>query len=132
MRSIEGRLIMIPNSAITQVVNHTKEWAVAKVDIGTAYGANTEEALTIMKECAEEIHSQYAASILEKPTIQGIIDFRPNDVLLRALIKTVAGSQWEIGREYRRMLKQKFDERGIDIPIPQLEIHRAKDLTTGS
>ena len=132
LRSIEGRLIMIPNSAITQVVNHTKEWAVAKVDIGTAYGANTEEALVIMQECAEEVHSKYAANILEKPVIQGIIDFRPNDVLLRALIKTVAGSQWEIGREYRRMLKQKFDERGIDIPIPQLEIHRAKETATGS
>ena len=131
LRNTEGQLIMIPNSSIMQIVNHTKEWAVAKVDIGTAYGANTAEALAVMEECAAEVHSKYVADILEKPTILGIIDFRPSDVLLRALIKTVAGRQWEIGRAYRRILKQKFDERGIDIPIPQIQVHQAKDTATG-
>lgn len=131
LRNTEGQLIMIPNSSITQIVNHTKEWAVAKVDIGTAYGANTAEALAVMEECAAEVHSKYAADILEKPTILGIIDFRPSDVLLRALIKTVAGRQWEVGRSYRRILKQKFDERGIDIPIPQIQVHHTKDTATG-
>lgn len=128
LRSTEGQLIMIPNSSITQIVNHTKEWAVAKVDIGTAYGANTAEALAAMEECAAEIHDAYAADILEKPTVLGIIDFRPNDVQLRALIKTVAGRQWEVGRSYRKALKKKFDERGIEIPIPQLQVHRANDI----
>ncbi len=37
------------------------------------------------------------------------------------------GSQWSIGRAYNGFLKVVFDERGIEIPFPQVTYHVADD-----
>jgi small conductance mechanosensitive channel len=34
------------------------------------------------------------------------------------MVKTVPLKQWEVGRELRRRIKKRFDEKGIDIPFP--------------
>jgi small conductance mechanosensitive channel len=34
------------------------------------------------------------------------------------MITTVPLKQWEVGRELRRRIKNRFDEKGIEIPFP--------------
>jgi small conductance mechanosensitive channel len=55
----------------------------------------------------------------------GIVDFRASDVLLRMTAKTLPGEQWGVERALRIIIKDRFDEAGIDIPLPQIVIHRA-------
>jgi len=45
-------------------------------------------------------------------------------VVIRARFKVLPLQQWAVRREYLRRLKRAFDERGIEIPFPQLTIHR--------
>lgn len=60
--------------------------------------------------------------VIEPPVIQGIVDFKDSWMVLRALIKTVPGSQWEVGRRYRMLLKEAFDSRGIQFAYPHLDV----------
>jgi small conductance mechanosensitive channel len=34
------------------------------------------------------------------------------------IVKTVPLKQWEVGRELKRRIKNRFDEKGISIPFP--------------
>jgi len=55
-------------------------------------------------------------------SIQGILEFADSSINLRALIKTMPGEQWFVGREYRLRLKEAFDREGIVIPFPQRDV----------
>ncbi|MGH7860185.1 MAG: mechanosensitive ion channel family protein, partial [Candidatus Binatia bacterium] len=35
--------------------------------------------------------------------------------------------QWNVGREFNRRLKKRFDERGIEIPFPHLTVWAGQD-----
>jgi small-conductance mechanosensitive channel len=39
-------------------------------------------------------------------------------LVIRIMVKTAPLRQWEVGRELRRRIKNRFDEKGIRIPIP--------------
>ena len=39
------------------------------------------------------------------------------------MIKTQPLKQWEVGRELRRRIKNKFDEVGIEIPFPHMSLY---------
>ncbi len=39
------------------------------------------------------------------------------------MIKTRPLKQWEVGRELRRRIKNRFDELGIEIPFPHMSVY---------
>jgi small-conductance mechanosensitive channel len=39
-------------------------------------------------------------------------------VVLKMRIKTVPLKQWEVGREFRKRIRQRFEAEGIDVPFP--------------
>ncbi|MEO7938837.1 MAG: mechanosensitive ion channel family protein, partial [Burkholderiaceae bacterium] len=45
-------------------------------------------------------------------------------VKVRARMRVVASFQWGVRREYLLRLKRAFDAHGIEIPFPQLTVHR--------
>jgi small conductance mechanosensitive channel len=44
-------------------------------------------------------------------------------VVIRTLLRTQPGSQWNVAREFRRRIKNRFDREGIEIPYPQRRVH---------
>jgi small conductance mechanosensitive channel len=60
----------------------------------------------------------YKSAILEPMQILGIEKFGESELVIRVMIKTVPLKQWEVGRELRRRIKNRFDEKGIQIPFP--------------
>ncbi len=53
---------------------------------------------------------------MEVPGIEALGD---SAIVIRSLIKTQPGSQWNAAREFRRRLKIRFDREQIEIPFPQ-------------
>ena len=57
----------------------------------------------------------------------GLDRFEDSAVIVRARLKTTAGRQWGIGREYNRRLKTAFDAHGIEMPFPHQTIYFGED-----
>ncbi|MCX7829028.1 MAG: mechanosensitive ion channel family protein [Thermanaerothrix sp.] len=122
LRNLDGELIVIPNSQITTVVNQTKGWSVAKVEVGIPYESDAAGAMAVMEECGRALMDEMGELVLEAPSVQGIVDFRDSSVILRALIKTPPGRHWEVGRRYRMLLKDAFQGRGMGFAYPRLDV----------
>lgn len=128
LRTLDGELVTIPNGNISTVLNFTKKWSRARVEIGVGYRTDIPEALKIMNRVAKELALEIPGKIIEDPAVlEGILGFESSSLKLRILLKTVPGAQWEIAAAYRLKLKQAFDEADISIAFPQLDVHLVED-----
>jgi moderate conductance mechanosensitive channel len=124
LRDAEGRLITIPNSEIKVVANLSSRWSRADLTIPVAYHNNIDQAFDLIKQVAGEMNEdrQWKRLILAPPEVLGIDNFGDRGLMIRVWIKTLPLKQWDVGREFRRRLKVKFDQAGFTIPVPQQAI----------
>jgi small conductance mechanosensitive channel len=129
LRDYDGNVHYVPNGMIDSVVNMSRGFAQAVMDIGVAYRENTDEVYAVMRETARRMRADefYAPRILDDLEIAGVDKWDNSAVVIRCRFKTVALEQWSVRREYLRRLKMAFDEAGIEIPFPHLTIYAGHD-----
>lgn len=125
LRDLEGVMHVIPNGEISVVSNRTRGWSRAVVDVGVAYGEDVDRALTVVRDEAaqfstDKVWGSQLDGAVEVPGVESLAD---SAVVIRSLVRTQPGSQWNVAREYRRRLKNRFDREGIEIPFPQRTVH---------
>lgn len=120
LRDLEGRVHTIPNGEIKIVSNLSKEWSRAVLDVGVSYRENIDQVMETLSQIGEELSREepFKSAILEPLQILGVEQFGESQVFIRMMIKTIPLKQWEVGRELRRRIKIRFDEKGIEIPFP--------------
>jgi small conductance mechanosensitive channel len=120
LRDLEGRVHTIPNGEIKVVSNLSKEWSRAVVDIGISYRDDVDHIIDLLAQIGKELAGEepYQSAILESPQILGVERFGESQLVIRMIVKTMPLKQWEVGRELRRRIKNRFDEKGIQIPPP--------------
>lgn len=119
VRTIDGRMITMPNSSLRVVQNHSNGWARVDFKVSVAYEDDLERALQALKEEAESLAEDWSERILEPPVLLGVDSLAESGVVLRVLLQTRPLSQWETGRELNRRVKLRFQKEGITIPYPQ-------------
>lgn len=121
LRDEAGTLHIIPNGAITTVSNMTRTWSRAVVDVEVAYQADVDGAIRVIRDEAEGFARApaWGGKLQGAPEVPGVISIGDGGVTIRALIRTVPGAQWEVGREFRRRVKNRLDQEAIPIPYPQ-------------
>lgn len=130
LRDVEGTVHVIPNGEITMVSNLTKGWSKAVLDIGVAYKEDVDRVLEVLREECETLwqDEEWSEIILEEPEVPGVQALADSSVVLRVMFKTLPLKQWDVAREYRRRIKRRFDDEGIEIPFP----HRTLYLGDGA
>ena len=126
LRDLEGHVHYVPNGEIKLVTNRTRGYATPVVDVPIAYAQDAEQVMQVMRETAAALRAdpQWSARIVEDLELIGMERWADSSVVLRARFKVIPPiQQWNVKREYLRRLKKAFDERGIEIPFPQLTIH---------
>jgi len=125
LRDLEGRVIIIPNGEIKSVINFTKDYAHALFKLGVAYKEDVDKVMGVVKELGKEIRkdSYFGRLILDDLEMFGVDDFGESQITILFRIKTLPIKQWEVAREFRRRVKIRFDELGIEIPFPHRTLY---------
>jgi len=120
LRDLKGRVHTIPNGEIKVVSNLSKEWSRSVLDIGISYGEDMDKVVDLLSQIGKELEAEepYKSAILEPLQILGLERFGESQLVIRMMVKTVPLKQWEVGRELRKRIKKRFDEKGIQIPFP--------------
>lgn len=129
LRDLKGVVHMIPFSSASMISNYMRDFSYYVCDMGVAYRENTEEVKTAMFDAFEELQKdeEQGRFILAELEWFGLNMFDASAVVLRARIKTAPGKQWGVGRAYNAILKNVFDERGIEIPFPHQTLYFGED-----
>ena len=120
LRDLDGKVHTIPNGEIKIVSNSSKEWSRSVLDVGISYREDVNQVIDLLSQIGKELEAEesYKSAILSPLQILGIEKFEESQLVIRMMIKTAPLKQWEIGRELRRRIKHRFDEKGIEIPFP--------------
>ena len=129
LRDYDGRVHFLPNGVITTVVNFSRDFAYAVIDIGVAYRENTDEVISVMREVGKEMRVDpvIGPRIVDDLDVAGVDGWADSAVMIRCRFKCLPLEQWGIRREFLRRLKMAFDERGIEIPFPHLTVYAGED-----
>ncbi|MBI3895959.1 MAG: mechanosensitive ion channel family protein [Acidobacteria bacterium] len=125
LRGLDGTVHVFRNGGINTLSNMTKRFSYYVVDLGVAYKEDTDHVCQVVREVVAEMQAdeQFGPSILEPVEILGVDDFADSAVIIKLRIKTLPIKQWEVGREFRRRIKYRFDQEGIEIPFPHHSIY---------
>jgi small-conductance mechanosensitive channel len=129
LRDYDGNVHYVPNGMIDSVVNMSRGFAQAVMDIGVAYRENTDAVYAVMHETGRRMRADetFGPRILGDLDIAGVDRWDNSAVVIRCRFRVIALEQWSVRREYLRRLKMAFDEAGIEIPFPHLTIYAGQD-----
>jgi small conductance mechanosensitive channel len=125
LRDLEGRVHFIPNSTIQQVTVMSRDWARAVVDVQVAYETPVDKALEVVKTEADAFYqdAQWKDKFTDQPPeVLGVQQLGDFGILIRVLLNSKPKEQWAIGREFRRRIKLRLDQEGIEIPYPTRKV----------
>lgn len=118
LRAFDGTVHIFRNGTINTLANMTKDYSYFAMDLPVDYQENTDRVSQIIREVGADLQrdARLSPSILEPVEVLGVEAFTETAVTVRFRMKTLPIKQWDVGREFRRRLKLRLDEEGVEIP----------------
>lgn len=122
LRDLAGNVHTIPFSSIGAITNMTRDFSYYVFEIGVSYREDTDVVMDELRAIGQEmmLDPKYTPLILEPIEILGVDSFASAAVIIKARIKTLPIKQWEVGREFNRRMKKRFDSVAIEMWFPNL------------
>lgn len=129
LRDYDGNVHYVPNGTISTVINMTRGFSHAVMDIGVAYRENVDEVMAVMRQVGRDLRDdpEFSLRILDDLDIAGVNEWGNSAVVIRCRFRTLPLEQWGVRREYLKRLKAAFDAAGIEIPYPHLTVYAGQD-----
>lgn len=115
LRSGDGEVITVPNGSITEVVNSSKDWARAVVDVPVPVSAD----VTVVNDLLRRVGAEAFADrkirplLLDEPTVMGVEAIGVTQMRVRIVARTQPGRQFEVGRYLRARIIEAFNRAGL-------------------
>ncbi|MGA2837369.1 MAG: mechanosensitive ion channel family protein [Acidimicrobiales bacterium] len=118
LRTQQGELVVVPNSALRQVTNLSKDWSRAVIDIPVSVTEDLVEVTGLLREVVATMAEDPAWSdlMLGDPVVAGVQEIDVGYVQLRLIARTLPGRQFEVEREIRLRAATALRSAGISSP----------------
>jgi small-conductance mechanosensitive channel len=118
LRSSNGEVITVPNGQIVKVVNLSRDWARAVVDVPVPTSLDVNRVNEILREVGREAFRDPAMRplLLDPPSVMGVESLGLDQVNVRVVARTLPGKQFEVGRDLRARIVLAFRRQGLSLP----------------
>jgi moderate conductance mechanosensitive channel len=115
IRDIQGAVVTIPNSEITQVSNLSRDWGQVFVDLSIPPDGSCDTAFASLERVCAELRadSSWSSVLVDGPRVLGVETFGPAGATLRLQLRTVPGRQDDAARELRRRIQNRFEQEHV-------------------
>lgn len=129
LRDLDGTVHHIPHGSITKVSNQSKDFSRVNMDIGVGYKTDIRHLEEVINRIGNELAADpaFSESIIAAPKFLRINEFADSAIIVKILGETRPMKQWDVAGELRRRLKEAFEREGIEIPFPQMVVHRTAE-----
>lgn len=124
IKAFDGTVLVIANREISQIKNISAAKTQWYLNIPVAYEISEKQVAKVMKDIIKDI---IATKLTTKdPEYLGVNDFCDSNVNYLLLVECESKDRYVLRREVLKIVKENFDDKGIKIPYPQVEVHDGK------
>ncbi len=125
----DNKVIMIPNSSVASgnITNFSKK-ETRRVDF--VFGIGYDDDLKLAKQTLQEIINDDARVLKDPASFIGVGELGDSSVNFTVRVWVKASDYWGVHFDTIEKVKLTFDEIGISIPYPQMDIHMQSQSTT--
>jgi small conductance mechanosensitive channel len=118
VRTAQGELVVVPNSALRQVTNLSKDWSRAVIDIPVSVTEDLDQVTTLLKNVVTRMAAdpEWKDLFLGSPVVAGVETIDVGYVQLRLIARTLPGRQFEVAREIRLRAATALRSAGVFSP----------------
>jgi small conductance mechanosensitive channel len=110
IRHPDGQLQIIRNGDIGSIVNYSKHYTYAKVDVPVPLELELEPVYHLITKVGEQLNSE-CLDVLEATQIEGLESFDADNLVIRTMTRVKPGKHLYIQRLLRSKLKAAFDQQ---------------------
>ncbi|MDD3277798.1 MAG: mechanosensitive ion channel family protein [Lachnospiraceae bacterium] len=114
---------ILNNSQISGVINQTKKYSYAAIDIGIEYDESLERVESILQKELPLMKDRLPA-IASGPFYRGVSSLGDSSVNIKIVAQCAEANRVQLTRDINRELKLIFDKHHIGIPFPQVTVHQ--------
>ncbi|MBL1074830.1 mechanosensitive ion channel family protein [Nocardia sp. 2] len=115
LRSADGEVITVPNGQIVKVINLSKDWARAAIDVPVPATADINKVNEILHDVGAKAFAdrKLKSLLLDEPTVMGVEDLTVDQMNIKMVARTLPGKQFEVGRELRVRVAAALRREGL-------------------
>lgn len=115
------------NSAVSGVINMTKQYSYVSCDVGIEYGESLERVEAILDTELPKIGERLSA-IKDGPYYKGVVSLGDSSVVIRIVAQCAEADRAQLGRDLNREMKLLCDRHDINIPFPQIVLNQPPEF----
>ncbi len=118
LRTAQGELVVVPNSALRQVTNLSKDWSRAVIDIPVSVTEDLVQVTALLRKMVADLAAdpRWSDLLLGDPVVAGVETIDVGYVQLRLIARTLPGRQFEVAREIRLRAATALRSAGVSSP----------------
>ncbi len=118
MRTLNGEVVIIPNGAIQQVTNQSRDWARAVVDVPVPSTVDVSRVTDVLRAVCKDAFADpdLHPLLLDPPSVMGVESLDVNTFSVRVVARTLPGKQFDVGRQLRTRIATALLAEGITVP----------------
>lgn len=126
MKTPDNREVIIPNGAIYggTITNYSAK-ETRRIDM--VFGIGYDDDIRLAKEIINEVVSADERVLKEPETLIAVSDLADSSVNFAVRPWVKSGDYWGVKFDLTEKIKLAFDEKGISIPYPQMDLHLNKN-----
>lgn len=125
VRTPNGEVVTTPNGQIIQVINLSRDWARAVIDVPVPASADFVVVSNLLGHVGAESYAdrELHELLLDAPAVMGVESIDIDQFKIRVVARTLPGKQFEVGRALRARITAALSREGINIPAEVDTIH---------
>jgi small-conductance mechanosensitive channel len=123
LRTATGEVLIVPNGDIRQVVNLSRDWARAVIDVPVPLDSDLNEVTTALRSVCDAAFADpdLHALLLDPPTVMGVESLELDHLNVRVVARTLPGKQFEVARRLRERIAAALRTQGIHASAAQTD-----------
>jgi small conductance mechanosensitive channel len=117
LRTVNGEVVIIPNGAIQQVTNLSRDWARAVIDVPVPASVDVSHAIAILRKAGNDAFADpdLKPLLLDPPTVLGVENIDLNTFSIRMVARTLPGKQFDVAAAMRTRVVRALLDAGITV-----------------
>ncbi|MBR2780720.1 MAG: mechanosensitive ion channel family protein, partial [Eubacteriaceae bacterium] len=124
IEDVGHNLKVVNNSDIRNFQNRSRNSSVASCTVGVSYSTDLKQLEKVMADSLPGMYQAHKDLYLSAPRYLGVEELGDSGVILKIVVDTKEDNIFTAARTLRRDIRVLFNEKDIEIPFPQMVVHK--------